>query len=118
MYWITEQQKARAEQEEPILVEKPILDIYQLGMIKWRDTLFKKVVNPITNAVLKIIKRERDGETIDTHLVSEAISSFVELGVEAGYYQKENKILNGIIVLMTYICGFFVFLVVVKYMGN
>ena len=94
MYWITEQQKARAEQEEPILVEKPIYDIYQLGMLKWRDSLFKKVVNPITNSVLKIIKRERDGDTIDTRLVSGAISSFVELGVVAGYYQKENKILN------------------------
>ena len=52
--------------EEPIVVEEPIYNIYQLGMVIWRDSLFKKYLNPITNAVLRIIKRERDGKTIDT----------------------------------------------------
>lgn len=52
----------------------------QLALVQWKDHFYKHVQSEqkLTSAVLKLIEKQRQGETIESDLVKKVIDSFGE----------------------------------------
>jgi cullin 1 len=66
---------------------------YQLALVRWKFVFFHCAQNMqqnVTDAVLSLIKQERDGAMIDRDLVKKVIDSFVSLGISESDLNKTS----------------------------
>jgi cullin 1 len=50
--------------------------------VTWKEHFFGTIHEPVMAAVLQLVQRQRDGETIDTLLIKKVEESFVSLGLD------------------------------------
>lgn len=62
--------------------KKNIYDVYTLHLVQWRLTLFSEVHEKVMDAVLKMVEKQRHGETIEHNQIKSIVDSFVSLGLD------------------------------------
>jgi cullin 1 len=62
--------------------KKNIYDVYTLHLVQWRVTLFSEVHDKVMDAVLKMVEKQRHGETIEHSQIKSIVDSFVSLGLD------------------------------------
>lgn len=62
--------------------KKDVYDVYTLHLVSWRQVFFDKVHSSVMDAVLKMVKKQRDGETIEQSHIKSIVDSFVSLGLD------------------------------------
>ncbi|KAE9369778.1 Cullin-domain-containing protein [Stipitochalara longipes BDJ] len=61
------------------LGKKGVYQVYWLHLVRWRSTVFSKIHDQIIPIILKMIEKQRNGETIDSSQIKKACDSFVDL---------------------------------------
>lgn len=61
--------------------KKEVYEIYILSLVIWGQHMFRPLKTRLTNALLALIEKERNGEQIDTTLVKGVIDAYVSLGL-------------------------------------
>lgn len=62
--------------------KKNIYDVYTLHLVQWRETMFNAVHKKVMDAVLKMVEKQRLGETIEHSQIKAIVNSFVSLGLD------------------------------------
>ncbi|KAK5694352.1 ubiquitin ligase (cullin) of SCF, partial [Elasticomyces elasticus] len=62
--------------------KKNVYDVYTLHLVKWKDDFFAKVHGKVMQAVLNLIEKQRNGETIEQSQIKSVVDSFVSLGLD------------------------------------
>ena len=68
--------------------KKSIYDVYTLHLVRWREVLFAQVSEKVMQAVLKLVEKQRNGETIEYNQIKQVVESFVSLGLDEGDSSK------------------------------
>lgn len=82
-YWV------KRERDEG---KKGVYQVYTLALSQWKTYFFahiQKENSKLTNAVLRLITQQRNGEIIDQGLVKKVVDSFVSLGLDNSDPNKE-----------------------------
>jgi cullin 1 len=70
--------------------KKNVYDIYTLHLVRWKDDLFMAVHKNVMDAVLKLVEKQRNGETIETSQVKSVVNSFLMLGLDESDTNKST----------------------------
>ena len=62
--------------------KKNVYDVYTLHLVKWKDDFFQKVHGKVMSAVLNLVEKQRNGETIEQSQIKSIVDSFVSLGLD------------------------------------
>lgn len=62
--------------------KKHVYDVYTLHLVKWKDDFFLKVHDKVMVAVLNLVEKQRNGETIEQSQIKSIVDSFVSLGLD------------------------------------
>lgn len=62
--------------------KKNIYDVYTMHLVQWRNVLFERIDKKVMNAVLKLVEKQRNGETIEHGQIRQVVDSFVALGLD------------------------------------
>lgn len=62
--------------------KKHIYDVYTLHLVQWRKVLFTQLSGKVMDAVLKLVEKQRNGETIEHSQIKQVVDSFVSLGLD------------------------------------
>lgn len=61
--------------------KKEVYEVYTLSLVIWCRYLFKPLKTRLTNSLLALIEKERNGEQIDSSLVQGVVNAYVMLGL-------------------------------------
>ena len=70
--------------------KKDIYDIYTLHLVRWKEDMFGSTQNAVMDAVLHLVEKQRNGETIEQSKVKQVVDSFVALGIDEADSNKTN----------------------------
>lgn len=62
--------------------KKNIYDVYTLHLVRWREDMFKNVQANVMASVLRMVEKQRNGETIEQAQIKSIVDSFVSLGLD------------------------------------
>nr|POF02094.1 cullin-1 [Quercus suber] len=62
--------------------KKDIYDIYTLHLVRWKEDMFGTTQNAVMDAVLRLVEKQRNGETIEQSKIKDVVNSFVSLGID------------------------------------
>ncbi|KAJ5575051.1 Cullin-1 [Penicillium hetheringtonii] len=70
--------------------KKNVYDVYTLHLVKWKDDFFEHVHEKVMDAVLNLIEKQRNGETIEQSQIKSIVDSFVSLGLDENDSKKST----------------------------
>ncbi|KAI1767320.1 Cullin-domain-containing protein [Hypoxylon sp. FL1150] len=62
--------------------KKNTYDVYTLHLYQWRTEFFTLVNKKVMDAVLMLVEKQRNGETIEHRQIKQVVDSFVSLGLD------------------------------------
>ena len=62
--------------------KKHVYEIYTLHLVQWKEVMFTDTQTSVMGAVLRLVERQRNGETIEHSQIKSVVDSFISLGID------------------------------------